>query len=387
MGSATVDAQELANEANKEIAHEANVYNRENLQMQNQWNIEQWNRENEYNSPAAQMQRYIEAGINPLWAISGSSPGQAAHLESAEAAPAEVAHVVPEYDPNRIGNIIAASRDLTNAALGWRKLDLESMDVDTRRAAQMSSSALDFASAANKRAATTQIETENAWNLETFGVRSAQESQKLRNLQKQLSVMDAQSENYRAAAANYRASEDLTREKINRVAEDYQLRWKQIDSMMMNARANVQSSEASMLSAGAAARNAQTNSDRLSFDKRFARAQVAKWNNDQLLDYLKNFSQNISGEMKAGVQVGDLGLSGKAGVSERGLPTMSTFEQAGLRAIEWYADEPSNPNAAEAARIAVDITNQIDNDIHVPYAPSETTSSASILNQTWDSWQ
>ena len=70
MGSSTVKAQRLANESNQVIAHEANEYNRENLRLQNQWNIEQWNRENDYNSPKAQVQRLIEAGINPLWADS-----------------------------------------------------------------------------------------------------------------------------------------------------------------------------------------------------------------------------------------------------------------------------------------------------------------------------
>lgn len=39
--------------------------NRQLAQEQNQMNIDQWNRENEYNSPAAQMARYSAAGLNP----------------------------------------------------------------------------------------------------------------------------------------------------------------------------------------------------------------------------------------------------------------------------------------------------------------------------------
>lgn len=386
MGSSTVKAQRLANESNQVIAHEANEYNRENLRLQNQWNIEQWNRENEYNSPKSQVQRLIEAGINPLWAMSDASPSEAAHLESAQPAPAEVARVMPEADPTRLNNIVAASRDIMNSALGWNKLLLDSKDVETRRAAQLSGSALDYASAANKRASTTQIETETKWNLETFSTRVEQESQKLRNMYKQMEFMDSQSENYKASAANFRASEDLIREKINRIAEDYQLRWKQIDAVMLNARANWQSSEASMMSAGAAVQNAQTNENRLSFDKSFAQAQVAKWNNDQLLDYLKTFGQNISGEMKAGVEVSGLGVTGKAGVSERGLPTMSTFEAAGLRAIKWASEEPTNSQAIQAASIAVDKLNQLENDIHVPYALGFNSSNTSVLNPS-SPWQ
>lgn len=46
-----------------------------------EWNLEQWNRENEYNTPEAQMQRMVAAGINPniaAQAIGGNatSPGQ-----------------------------------------------------------------------------------------------------------------------------------------------------------------------------------------------------------------------------------------------------------------------------------------------------------------------
>lgn len=57
--------------ANKQIKAQAkeNQKNREyNLMLartQNQWNIEQWQRENDYNSPSAQMARYRAAGLNP----------------------------------------------------------------------------------------------------------------------------------------------------------------------------------------------------------------------------------------------------------------------------------------------------------------------------------
>lgn len=39
--------------------------NKRLMQMQNQMNIENWERENAYNSPVAQMQRFEEAGLNP----------------------------------------------------------------------------------------------------------------------------------------------------------------------------------------------------------------------------------------------------------------------------------------------------------------------------------
>lgn len=404
MGSATVEAQQLANAANIQMTHGTNLTNRAiaaeqnalNYKMfneQNTWNLEQWERENEYNSPKEQVQRYIEAGINPLWAIGNGNPGNAQQLISADAQPAagaimQAPHVQPAYDPTRLTNIVAASRDLTNAALGFEKLRLDALDVDTRRASQISSSSLDYASAANKRAATTQIETQTSFDLATFGSRVGQETQKLVNMQKNLETMDSQSEMYKAAAANYKASEALTREKYNRVAEDYQLKWKEIAIAARNASANETTAQAAFSNAG-------TNAGRLTLDEKFAQATVAKWNNDQLLEYLKSFSQNISGEAKASVGIGSLGISGKAGVAEKGLPTLTTFEAAGLRAIQWVADEPANPKAAEAAKIAAEVTNRIDNDLHVPLDPSKNTSNTSIINPvppvetfgSWSSWQ
>ncbi|HIY50062.1 MAG TPA: hypothetical protein H9834_09645 [Candidatus Barnesiella excrementavium] len=54
-------------------------YNLMLARLQNRWNLEQWQRENDYNSPTAQMARYRKAGMNPNLAygqptLSASSP-------------------------------------------------------------------------------------------------------------------------------------------------------------------------------------------------------------------------------------------------------------------------------------------------------------------------
>lgn len=53
-----IRAQQEENQKNRE-------YNLMLAQQQNAWNVEQWERENEYNSPEAQMERYRKAGLNP----------------------------------------------------------------------------------------------------------------------------------------------------------------------------------------------------------------------------------------------------------------------------------------------------------------------------------
>lgn len=53
-----IQAQKEENQRNRE-------YNLYLARLQNQWNLEQWQRENDYNSPTAQMARYRAAGLNP----------------------------------------------------------------------------------------------------------------------------------------------------------------------------------------------------------------------------------------------------------------------------------------------------------------------------------
>lgn len=83
-------SQSKTNDANQQLAREQNAFN---LQMQQnefaqnsaqseleyQRNLELWNMQNEYNSPQAQMQRYIDAGLNPnlIYGTGSASSGNA----------------------------------------------------------------------------------------------------------------------------------------------------------------------------------------------------------------------------------------------------------------------------------------------------------------------
>lgn len=74
------DIAESTNKANLQIAQMNNEYNERQLdkQIQTQWDM--WNAENEYNTPAAQMQRAEEAGINPYNALGMISSGNASSM-------------------------------------------------------------------------------------------------------------------------------------------------------------------------------------------------------------------------------------------------------------------------------------------------------------------
>ena len=76
-------ASTMAN-AQLQATRETNQNNLLLAQRQNDWNVEQWNRQNEYNTPLAQRQRYEAAGINPYFAMGSIQSGTADSLLSAD---------------------------------------------------------------------------------------------------------------------------------------------------------------------------------------------------------------------------------------------------------------------------------------------------------------
>lgn len=85
--------------AQKKQQRRQNQMNMDMARYQNSLNIEQWNRENEYNTPVAQMQRLKEAGVNPrIWWSNGSNVSASSPTLSA-----------PEQQYTAVGGSIARS--------------------------------------------------------------------------------------------------------------------------------------------------------------------------------------------------------------------------------------------------------------------------------------
>lgn len=102
--------QKSANETNLEIARmnaqaqrETNAMNERLFHESNVFSEKMWNKANEYNSPSAQVQRLINAGINPAFVMGNGSTAEASALQSAAAphmdAPVMNASVQP-FDPS-----------------------------------------------------------------------------------------------------------------------------------------------------------------------------------------------------------------------------------------------------------------------------------------------
>lgn len=117
----------MANNANERMQHE-----------QNKWNLEQWNRNNAYNSPAAQMQRFKAAGLNPDLMYQQGTPG----LSSA---PAQGSNPIPkqpfqmQLDPLMLAQLknIEADTNLKNSDANQKDALTEGINYDniTKKAA------------------------------------------------------------------------------------------------------------------------------------------------------------------------------------------------------------------------------------------------------------
>lgn len=87
--------------------YHANKLNRELAEKENQWNIEQWQRETAYNSPAAQMQRLLSAGLNPsLMYEGGNFSNSAASSPDLKASLSPMERV--ELDPTAMASTISS---------------------------------------------------------------------------------------------------------------------------------------------------------------------------------------------------------------------------------------------------------------------------------------
>lgn len=66
-GAQNLKAVKAANATNLQIARETNELNQQINDSQLQYNWDMWHAQNEYNNPAAQRQRLVDAGLNPIY--------------------------------------------------------------------------------------------------------------------------------------------------------------------------------------------------------------------------------------------------------------------------------------------------------------------------------
>ena len=135
-------AQSSANRTNLQIARETNQMQYQMFQEQNAFNERMYNQMQQYNTPAAQMQRYQDAGINPYIAAGNVQSGNAqSALQSAQPLPLHTAQVMPvdafKDSFSQIGNVISQYAQNELALSQAQKNRAEAGWVDRLNGAQL----------------------------------------------------------------------------------------------------------------------------------------------------------------------------------------------------------------------------------------------------------
>ncbi len=129
----------MANDANERMQHE-----------QNKWNLEQWNRNNAYNSPAAQMQRFKAAGLNPDLMYQQGTPG-------ISSAPAQGSNPIPKQPfQMQLDPLMLAQLKNIEADTNLKKSDANQKDALTE--------GINYDNITKKSAAAYQEEWLETWN-------------------------------------------------------------------------------------------------------------------------------------------------------------------------------------------------------------------------------
>ncbi len=97
---------------------------------QNEWNLEMWNRQNDYNSPVSQMQRYQDAGLNPNLIYSQGTPGNA--TDSPTAATPDMQVEQHGYKGNAISDAVNSALNQYAQSVQNRKAEKEMSLMDTQ---------------------------------------------------------------------------------------------------------------------------------------------------------------------------------------------------------------------------------------------------------------
>lgn len=231
-------------------AREANQFSHDERIAQNLWDLEQWNRQNAYDSPAAQMQRLKDAGLNPNLLYGDMTAAIGQPLSHGAAPSGQMAQTFPFSNP--LTDVLQARMmraQIDNIDADTDKKEQETEEVSQKNSAQYWSRLLNqkdrelniatlrtsFQNALDSAKASEARQAVGMWIEQTEGYRLAnaktKEELKLYPMKLQLAVLDAiyglgvkssQIDLNNAEARNARASADYQeiQNRIERAWED-----------------------------------------------------------------------------------------------------------------------------------------------------------------------
>ena len=155
---------EKARQFNSEEAEKSRDWQTSEREATQQWNLEQWNRENEYNSPEAQLQRAMAAGINPNAAVQGiSGSSNAGNVRSSAGSGAQASGPAASSSGSIAGSLAELVGNTVNNF--WdnnvKRAEATGKDIDNAYKPQINEAELKKADAeANKLLADTKLSEE-----------------------------------------------------------------------------------------------------------------------------------------------------------------------------------------------------------------------------------
>ena len=285
-------AQE-ANQTSRDIAAEQNEWNYRMFNEQNTWNLQQWERENEYNSPKQQVQRYIEAGINPLWAIGSGNPGNAQQLTSAAASPAAGADVnVPQMEAARMqapdfSSLSGIAQNVINGIQGFQRLKIEQQEANTRSRKADADIDLSSTQANYYNSLAEGVNLDNIFNKDTFSTRVQQLQSNLDKTRSEINHLDKDSELYSGKQALLDSQVNLNKAMVTKSEAEIKQTIASIAQRWQEIKLHGQE-------LGIAQQNADTASGQLKVSQaqfglavEKAKSEFQQKSNQQILDYLK----------------------------------------------------------------------------------------------------
>lgn len=127
---ATLAAAGITAAAAKRAQKRQNAYNTQAAELEYQRNLEQWSRENDYNSPAKQMERLEQAGINPVLAYQSAATTTAASSPQFEAPENDYQAVVA---PTLAKGVTDSYSTFLDTMAQYQAIELQKAQVENQR--------------------------------------------------------------------------------------------------------------------------------------------------------------------------------------------------------------------------------------------------------------
>jgi hypothetical protein len=131
-------ATNMTNNTNRLINQQNNEFNAAEAEKNREYQSMMWNKTNEYNSPQALRQRYLDAGLNPALMMQGQSAGYASSASgSAASAASPIAMQAPHFNFSSIPEALSSIANAEYASSKAQGQKIENLNMPSRISAEI----------------------------------------------------------------------------------------------------------------------------------------------------------------------------------------------------------------------------------------------------------